>query len=406
MQSQREIIVTNSFDEFLLKTIDTDRELICRDLVRNTDALMDQVYNAISKISVEQDRFLDLARLFYDNKINDQKLKKVFKSIHNDSERVKSYLSSEHDEDFCLAINNIATWSDELSKLMFQNFLPHWERNTQSICSPIDLYAFLGTYEYTPFGIHYDNEDSYLINIGPHKKNVYVWDHFDDELLKKIIDRKISTRQVMALDTPYSEYILGVGDGIYIPKGKYHVLESKQYTVMLGIAPYNINEPDFLQSLNRDFLDKYTVEKNILNEKYKGQAETLSRFLTQYQAYIGDLSNIVAAKNCYIARLKSNAYQIEPTLKKNLNVYDPEASFRLFDTNAIQIIIHDGILCMFCRGHEVSFTNVPLTVQILTSLDKQPIFDVISLHEESQVSQKVINLFLKQLFELGGIVAA
>jgi hypothetical protein len=82
----------------------------------------------------------------------------------------------------------------------------------------------------TPFGIHNDAEHSLLLHLGPDPKTVYLWPR---RKFEKLQHRKPQKQYIMSQAITYK---LKAGDLMFIPKGDYHVLESRRFSVSLGCS--------------------------------------------------------------------------------------------------------------------------------------------------------------------------
>lgn len=154
----------------------------------------------------------------------------------------------------CAALNGLNAWSDGLDDLVRAEFLEDWLSRLGGPLGGIDVYAFMGCYPITPFGIHKDAEHTFLYHLGPGKKQAWVW-------LPQELDRQhlhaLGGFRLEALPEGAFEYMLDPGDVLFIPAEHYHVLANPEFSVTLGIAPYESRAMDFAAEVLRSMMQQY-----------------------------------------------------------------------------------------------------------------------------------------------------
>lgn len=85
------------------------------------------------------------------------------------------------EREYCLVVNGISKWSGSLHDFVFSNLIQPIVREFGAYSKPFDAYLFAGYYDFTPFGVHYDWEDSILLHLGPSRKTAYYWPDFDPD---------------------------------------------------------------------------------------------------------------------------------------------------------------------------------------------------------------------------------
>lgn len=133
-------------------------------------------------------------------------------------------------EKFCLTLNGVTRWSEPLHRLLQKRFINPLIAAFGAPIGGIDFYCFVGNYGPTPFGIHNDAEHSLLLHLGPDPKTVYLWPR---RKFEKLQHRKPQKQYIKSQAITYK---LKTGDLMFIPKGDYHVLESRRFSVSLGCS--------------------------------------------------------------------------------------------------------------------------------------------------------------------------
>ncbi len=73
----------------------------------------------------------------------------------------------------CVAINDVSSWDLGLAALarsVVRSLTPD-----RDLVSGADIYTFIADVEWTPFGIHKDDEPSLIFHLGPGHKELWVW---------------------------------------------------------------------------------------------------------------------------------------------------------------------------------------------------------------------------------------
>ncbi|KRQ23623.1 hypothetical protein AOT83_02105 [Mycobacteroides sp. H001] len=148
------------------------------------------------------------------------------------------------DRPACVAINDVSSWDLGLgafAQALVRSLVPG-----RDLVSGADIYTFIADVEWTPFGIHKDDEPSLIFHLGPGVKELWVWpadgiDHhqlFENPSLGKVsfdFDRLLPGAH---------RYTLTPGDFICIPRGRYHLFRNAGPSVFLGVTlfPPNIRK--------------------------------------------------------------------------------------------------------------------------------------------------------------------
>ncbi|WP_062271129.1 cupin domain-containing protein [Endozoicomonas arenosclerae] len=147
---------------------------------------------------------------------------------------LKNLLSSNK---FCLSIDALSSYCDIFSESILESIISPLSKRLD-INQGIDIYSFIGNYGLTPFGIHDDFDHTLLFHIGPGKKTAYIWERDRFKSLSGTLTSSTNYSDLL----PYAEkYVLEPGDLIYIPIGDFHVFDTIEFSITLGITIYPEN---------------------------------------------------------------------------------------------------------------------------------------------------------------------
>ena len=137
-------------------------------------------------------------------------------------------------ESYCLTFNGLTAWCPIFALKMQREVLsPLFRELSSTPRSGSDFYSFIGNYGYTPFGVHDDTDHSLLWHLGPATKTAYVWPR---EKYLSLTGNTLSTLNYQSLLSHANRYELSPGDLLFIPCGDYHLLETRDFSVTLGLT--------------------------------------------------------------------------------------------------------------------------------------------------------------------------
>lgn len=378
-----------------------NKEIYIKNALSEHKRYLKETEAAISRVDPNYQNILSRVRLFIDGKIDDKLAIEMLSTLFSSPQSLESYFN---DKQFCLAINNIGSWSDFLWSFVADEIMPHWEKKVGYIGGAIDIYAFIGKYELTPFNVHMDNEDSYLFNLGPSMKYAYVWPNSYSDYASAISLLKPSNIDLIKKLENVVEYCLEPGDALLIPKGMYHVLSSKGYSVMLGFAPYNLevktNSSNIISRALRHIND------HPLLELYQDQEKKQKYIIRELHEALSSLKNLELLAEIEQLKLSSNLYQIEPHAIVEVDHFCSNSNFSLFHKKAIKYKKYKNRLYLFCRGHEISFGNISAMLNIIQFIYTNNVFSPIDLVNVSGLDIEEVNKLIQELCKYGGIYRA
>ncbi|XBS71528.1 hypothetical protein ABK905_11740 [Acerihabitans sp. KWT182] len=137
-------------------------------------------------------------------------------------------------ERFCVALNGLSAWCADFALRMQTRMLePLFLALGEAPQAGADFYSFFGNYGYTPFGVHDDTDHSLLWHLGPSPKTAYVWPR---AVYLSLTQGALATADYLQL-MPYARRtVLQAGDLLFIPRGDFHILETRGFSATLGLT--------------------------------------------------------------------------------------------------------------------------------------------------------------------------
>lgn len=308
----------------------------------------------------------------------------------------------------CVAINDVSCWSRPLHELIHAELLQPWLEKFGPSVGGIDIYAFVGAYASTPFGVHKDDEDSYLFNLGPGDKVAHVWPREEGRRLFPEHEMHFRAYDYQNALSAAQTVVMRPGDGLLIYRGSLHVLESPEYTVMIGAAPYIVEFDKVLAAALCRLTREYA--KALPAPTYGTELETLQALVElvvwQKGAPLDQLpDSLRAAVGSEVLVLKSNNYVRGVNACANAVPTDLAAHrFALAHQDYVQSIRVGEALHVFARGAEVVMPPTEGIVAIFKRICLSS-FTVGDLQQAAfdQITQRAIEGIVTWLLDVGAI---
>ncbi|WP_165702740.1 cupin domain-containing protein, partial [Mycobacteroides abscessus] len=163
----------------------------------------------------------------------------------------------------CVAINDVSSWDlclAALAQSMVRSLVPD-----RDLVSGADIYTFIADVEWTPFGIHKDDEPSLIFHLGPGLKELWVWPAGgigQDQLFENPSLGRVSFDFDRLLPGA-RRYTLRPGDFVCIPQGRYHLFRNAGPSVFLGVTLF---PPDVRKSFSGLLLDHFGARLDAADE--------------------------------------------------------------------------------------------------------------------------------------------
>ncbi|MCT4707674.1 hypothetical protein MUA03_17475 [Enterobacteriaceae bacterium H16N7] len=300
-------------------------------------------------------------------------------------------------ESFCAVINGVNGWSEEISSRILDDFTEEWINNFGIPSQGVDVYTFMGRYNITPFGIHKDREHTFLYHLGPGIKKAWVWDPEIIDVAPLIRSDSFNLKDTLSYAYPI---ILQPGDALFIPQDWYHVLENPEFSVTLGIAPYEKRKSELLLSFIKTLMTENTGNEQDLSVHISNDShpENYADIILADKFKNGTLYTIAEnGMSNLINNLKSNMFfkYNSPPRKPEPKNYRYFGGFVIGENDGEKITVH-------CRGGSLKIkSDIHSQLLKLEALIKSPDF----LYSRKECERPdFIHSFFEHLIKFGVLV--
>jgi len=333
--------------------------------------LVDEV-EAVLKRIVNESRAEATIRLFKNNGRRDDLLDKLYSEGLDENPPLEDQLDNLLGGDYCIALNYLNAWSKELRDYFCEVFVEPWIDRYGATLSGVDVYAFIGKYKSTPFGLHKDDEHTFLIGCGKNDKHAYI---VEAENAKLLIKNNSSADEIYRCAEYYK---LSGGDFLFIPQGVHHILSSPKYTIMIGIAPYPTSEQNLISKATKRLeslvlADKDNVEYGKDTYVFKNIISKLDYISTLYSDCI---SNCLAAE----AKLIRSSKFLIGTPCYKWEKFTGSTEFNIIPEYQLLICEFPTESRLFANGLELIIKNKDVAEGIVNHINSGVTFSVDSIN--------------------------
>lgn len=359
-----------------------ESEKICSCLeqaITEPDSLRRDIESAFALMTRFSERKPRL-RVFTNGGTRDDLATQFLRTPIGETQSLEYHLDSLLGENYCLAVNDIASWSASAYSTVTSKFVERWIDRFGESVGGLDVYSFVGRYPVTPFGIHKDDEDSYIVNLGPSEKVVHVW---SKEGFVQEFGPDATKLTIFQYSLSYSSclsYTLAAGAGIYIPRGLYHVFESPGYSVMLGIAPYLPSREKLVTLALSRLMGVQTLQGGFV--EYGKEAEELEVLKALFCDRVLAVSR-EDLQRCFdgeLRLLRSNGYVRGSPIPPE-EPFEEAGTFSINREHPIERLSIGRRLHIFVRGTELTFGYPDVVSELIDRLNDLEWFSIDSLHE-------------------------
>ncbi|KDM91124.1 hypothetical protein [Photobacterium galatheae] len=311
----------------------------------------------------------------------DDLVSKSISQIANLELFLKETLSSEK---FCITLNGLSSYSEVLSSAIVAHILhPIFAQAGKTPNCGTDVYSFIGNYGFTPFGVHDDQDHSLLFHVGPEPKIAYIWER---EQYESITGGTLASTDYEALLSHANVITLYPGDLLFIPKGDFHIFETKGFSVTLGVTIY----PD-------DLLLESTQGLRLMAGQLTDQDQIMNTALT--------LNELVQLRRLAVL---SNGSIIYPPMMKRADdrltlALNPSISAKtIYPVYAMKIGDREALIV---RMRVIWSKSTGLMSQIserINAANSQPLREFLVPFEGDNLKKIVVSL-LNRVHQMGGI---
>lgn len=205
-------------------------------LVPSPSAFSERITAAVTSATSSGAKGLRL-RGFRGSEFDFKLTERLSRTPPTDGQSLTEWLSGAADgRPACVAINDVSSWDLGLATLaqsVVRSLVPG-----RDLVSGADIYTFIADVEWTPFGIHKDDEPSLIFHLGPGLKELWVWPSGgigQDQLFENPSLGRVSFDFERLLPGA-SRYTLRPGDFVCIPQGRYHLFRNVGPSMFLGVT--------------------------------------------------------------------------------------------------------------------------------------------------------------------------
>lgn len=216
-------------------------------LVPSPSAFSERITAAVTSATSSGAKGLRL-RGFRGSEFDFKLTERLSRTPPTDGQSLTEWLSGAADgRPACVAINDVSSWDLGLAALaqsVVRSLVPG-----RDLVSGADIYTFIADVEWTPFGIHKDDEPSLIFHLGPGLKELWVWPSGgigQDQLFENPSLGRVSFDFERLLPGA-SRYTLRPGDFVCIPQGRYHLFRNVGPSMFLGVTLF---PPDIRKSFS------------------------------------------------------------------------------------------------------------------------------------------------------------
>lgn len=232
-------------------------------LVPAPGAITERITAAVRAATTSGAKGLRL-RGFRDSEFDFKLTERLSRSAPQEAQSLTDWLAGAADgRPACVAINDVSSW--DLGLAAFAQSVVRSLVPDQDLISGADIYTFIADVEWTPFGIHKDEEPSLIFHLGPGLKELWVWpaDGIDQHQLFENPSLGKVSFDFDRLLPGASRYTLRPGDFVCIPRGRYHLFRNTGPSVFLGVTLF---PPDIRKTFSDLMVEHFGAQLDAADE--------------------------------------------------------------------------------------------------------------------------------------------
>ncbi|WP_078314128.1 hypothetical protein [Mycobacterium sp. D16Q16] len=320
-------------------------------LVPDQKAITDRIAAAVTSATAAEGKGLRL-RAFRGSEFDFKLTERLSRSAPKGAQSLTEWLADNADDrPACVAINDASSWDLGLAALaqaVVRSLVPD-----RDLVSGADIYTFIADVEWTPFGIHKDDEPSLIFHLGPGVKELWVWpaegmdQHqlFENPSLGKVsfdFDRLLPGA---------SRYTLCPGDFVCIPRGRYHLFRNAGPSVFLGITLF---PPNVRKSFSDLMIDHFGARLDAAGEPRS--FEDVGQLVMETLHDPAAMSGLATTMELAAAKQRTAGYLRAPKVAA-LRTGDPPvgATFGWAYPGVVQSFIGAERTHLVARGRDIAF---------------------------------------------------
>jgi hypothetical protein len=323
-------------------------------LVSDPNAITDRIAAAVAAATATNGKGLRL-RGFRGSEFDFKLTERLSRTVPQGGQSLTDWLADNaEDRPACVAINDVSSWDLGLAALaqsVVRSLVPG-----RDLVSGADIYTFIADVEWTPFGIHKDEEPSLIFHLGPGVKKLWVWP--DDGIDRHQLFENPSLGRVSfdfdRLLPGACRYTLRPGDFVCIPRGRYHLFRNAGRSVFLGVTLF---PADVRKSFSDLMIDHVGARLDAADEPCS--FDDVRRLVMETLRDPGTLSGLSTTMELAAARQRTTGY-LRPPKVAALRAGDPPAgaTFCWAYSGVVESVAGAGRSHLLARGRDIAFGEV------------------------------------------------
>lgn len=323
-------------------------------LIPGQSAIAERIAAAVSSATAANGKGLRL-RAFRGSEFDFKLTERLSRSAPRGGQSLTEWLADNADDrPACVAINDVSSWDLGLAALaqtVVRSLVPD-----RDLVSGADIYTFIADVEWTPFGIHKDDEPSLIFHLGPGVKELWVWpaDGIDQHQLFENPSLGKVSFDFDRLLPGASRYTLHPGDFVCIPSGRYHLFRNAGPSVFLGVTLF---PPNVRKSFSDLMIDHFGARLDAAGEprSFDDVRQLVMETLRDPEA----MSGLATTMELAAAKQRTAGYLRAPKVAA-LRAGDPPvgATFGWAYPGVVQSIAGADRTHLVARGRDIAFGGV------------------------------------------------
>ncbi|MEU9808911.1 hypothetical protein [Mycobacterium sp. NPDC050853] len=323
-------------------------------LVSDPNAIADRIAAAVAAATATNGKGLRL-RGFRGSEFDFKLTERLSRTAPQDGQSLTEWLADNaEDRPACVAINDVSSWDLGLAALaqsVVRSLVPG-----RDLVSGADIYTFIADVEWTPFGIHKDDEPSLIFHLGPGVKELWVWpaDGIDRHQLFENPSLGRVSFDFDRLLPGASRYTLRPGDFVCIPRGHYHLFRNEGRSMFLGVTLF---PADARKSFSDLMIDHVGARLDAADEPCS--FDDVRRLVMETLRDPETLSGLSTTVELAAAKQRTTGY-LRPPKVAALRAGDPpaDATFGWAYPGVVESVVGAGRSHLLARGRDIAFGEV------------------------------------------------
>ncbi|MUM15562.1 hypothetical protein FZI91_08950 [Mycobacterium sp. CBMA271] len=341
-------------------------------LIPDSDAIVGKITAAVAAATGAHGKGLRL-RGFRGSEFDFKLTERLSRTAPRAGQVLTEWLSDNADRrPACVAINDVSSWDlglGALAQSVVRSLVPG-----RDLVSGADIYTFIADVEWTPFGIHKDDEPSLIFHLGPGVKELWVWptDGIDPHQLFENPSLGRVSFDFERLLPEASRFTLRPGDFVCIPRGRFHLFRNTGPSVFLGVTLF---PTDVRKSFADLMIGHFGARLDAAGEQ--SSFDDVRRLVTETLRDPEAASGLEATMDLTAAKQRTAGY-LRPPKVAALRTCEPQvdAAFGWAYPEVVESVTGAGRTHLVARGRDIAFGGVINLDQLLALTGEFTVDDI------------------------------